>query len=506
MPMRKIIAILFLTLFLAGTVVVTSARSILQGTQCVVEADQKIEGSLFVFCAELYIYGEVTGDVMGLAMRTQIYGRVDGSVYLIGGLLDHYGSIGQSLHYAGAVLMIDPAQKQTAPDIASNDPALIVSVEQNIISTSLSLTIAPAALVKGRISHWGYQLVVKGRVNDEVNFSGMTLYISGEVDGTIYASVGDPASESTGLGTLLLLFGIEVEFERQGLMLTEDGTINGQVYYTGPARGILNGKTSLPPAYVPQLSAPNVLEEPNAIGNYLQQVWQEFTTLLFVGAVALVFSPRLFGMSIPLVKQQPASSVTLGMLTFILSFPTFLLILLISMLLMFILALLGLSGIVIVVVIVLTMLIVGGATLFYVLAILIARAMVAMAMGRFFIRRSTDRFRGQRLSFVGLILGTLIVAIISQINILGTVFNGLILFLGLGAMVNALLDVRRQMRTNIHLPDEDVPIYVSINEPEAAYHLKSSEDYEATADDFPDKNGLGDLPAGFDMDFFKDND
>ena len=54
------------------------ARAIRQGDQCIIEANETVEGNLFALCRTLQIRGTINGDVLGAATEAKISGTASG--------------------------------------------------------------------------------------------------------------------------------------------------------------------------------------------------------------------------------------------------------------------------------------------------------------------------------------------------------------------------------------------------------------------------------------------
>ncbi len=431
---------LLVLLVTAGT---ASARQYLQADLCLIEAGQRVEGVVFVLCQDLVINGVVDGNLIGAATTTTINGDVRDSVYLIGGQLDVFGTIGDDLHYLGAVLNI-------------HSSAQFRSSAADVICLTMSTTIEPETDLSGTVLASGYQMLLDGQVAGEVNFWGSALELSGQLAGDLNAVVGD-AEDTEGtaqLETLFLPLPVELELVDPGLRVSDTTTIAGDLNYSAPTR-ITTDSTlqAITAGDVNFTLISNQFEPPTdeeswrqSIQQYLATSVREFATLVVVGALGLLFAPRLTLAPIRNLRRRPLTSLGVGTLTFILSFPVFFFALIVSALIVFSLSLLQVGNLVLAGLVVLLILDVGGAGLFYFVAIFVARSVFCIAIGRRLLRFVFEDDGSTRYLYVSLIAGSVLIAFLVSLPVIGWIANALTLFLGLGAIVNLLQAYLRNLR------------------------------------------------------------
>ncbi len=488
---QRIISItLALLLLVTG---VASAREIIQGDQCDIGEDETVTGTLFVLCRTLTVEGRIEGNIIGAATIATIgeTGTVTGSIYLLAGQLDVYGNIGKDLHFAGVVLRV-------------HETVRFSTQNGDLISLGLSTVIFPEATVPGNVTNLGYQLIIDGQIGNEVNFWGSALTIGGEIGGNVYASVGDSQSAGASqLETLLIPFTLDVELLNPGLIVIGEGHIGGELEYTGMEEGRIDGTIDGETVYTPISVGPvqlNLGEEEvtgRQLNLYLSQVIREFTTLGVIGLVGLLLAPRLLQMPIPNLQQRPVSSLSIGLLSFILSFPIVLIIVILSFLVIFTLSLLRLDGVAAAGGIVLGLVSIGGSSLFYFIAIFIARVIVSLALGRMVVRMVAGDNGSQRILLLRLGVGVLILAIIGSLPAIGWVFNAVALFIGLGALLAVLQTQIRTVRETVtpvparkpHHPIPQLPRH-----PQEAQQLPPP-----IIDSRPLPRGMDNLPEGFEL-------
>ncbi len=463
-----------------------AAREIRQGDQCVVGANEVITGNLFVLCRTLIIYGRVEGNVLGAATTAHIQGVVTGDVYLASGQLDIDGTIGKNLHFAGPVLRVLPAAK-------------FEDKQADLLSLSLSTTVADGATIPGTITGAGYQLVLDGNTGGEINFWGSALTLNGRAGGDVDANVGDP--QSTGISqlqTLLIPFSWDVQLINPGLLITERGSVEGNLRYAGPTEGKITGKVTGQTSYNPVIVQPTlnqiINEEQGGLRVYLSQAAREFLTLAIVGALWLMFAQRSFQLPIRQLQSRPLPSIGVGLLTFILSFPVILIIVLLSVLVIFILSLFQLDSLLIGGGILLGIINIGGASFFYFIAVFVSRVVVCLALGRFVLRVIGGENLGSRALFASMLIGVAVLALLGTLPVIGWIINAIFAFLGLGAI---LLVLQAQLRRYRDVPPGP-PLRTAANAPMLLAGRDNSRAFPPPIiDDGPRSPGTDNLPDGF---------
>lgn len=486
------IVLIIAILFIAGGV---SASEYLDGETCHVQPDEVIEGDLFVFCGELRVEGQVNGSILGAARSATITGTVDGSLYLLGGELNLSGTLGKDLHFGGIALSV-------------NDTADFETTNSGIVSANLSNTIAENATVPGNIINLGYQLIIEGVVAGQVNFWGSALHINGQVGDDVTASVGNAESDgaSSQIQTLLIPFPFEVNLVDPGLVLGENGYIDGQLEYTGPTRGQFRRNQLAETPIFNQTGVaifnPNEPTSTENIERYLRRVLYEFISLAFVGLVFMLAIPRQMQSPLRYIKSRPVSTLGVGMLSFILSFPIVLIMALLSVFVVVILSLLPIDTVVIFGGMVLGLANIGAASIFYFTAIYVARMIVALAVGRFIVRRTNQWDDGWRGLGLSLLIGTLILSFFTTIPVPAVSWgvNAFTAFLGLGAILTILrVKIAAFLAST---PAEPTPAYEEASATTIStalpYLPDDMQDYANPIIDQEDGPGMRNLPEGFD--------
>ncbi len=505
--------LLICLLFIGGVV---SAREIFQGDACFVAADEVIMGNVFVLCEELIIAGRIEGNVIGAALRGTLTGQIDGSVYLVGGQVVLSAQVEREVHFAGLMLWLQTAIPDTFP--AAMDSTTTPKIGGSVLSFSLSTRLADEADIGGGLIGVGYQVIVRGRVAGEINFWGSGLTIDGQVGGNVYASVGDPASDGTQIETLLLPFGFEPDLQPPGMTITERGTVQKTLEYSGPVAGQFPQDWQIPTIFNSTANVPlPTAESPETLVVYANNFFYEATILLTAGLLGLIVLPEIFHIPLSTMRHQVVSSVSVGMLAFIISFPIVLMMGVLSLAVLVVLQLLGLSGIAVVLGSLLALMNFGGAGIFYFVAIFVARALVAFAMGRLLLRLFRFSNRAPRRGLLSMVVGGLLLALLISLPVVGWVFNAGALFWGLGSILTTILGRLRTIRETVPAASSTwqtlsaavVPLPSLTPTPPVNDALLPAQAEPATPVSVSPlalmPPGMTDLPEGFDPDFFDES-
>ena len=428
---RKLIIILILILGITGTV---SARDIINGEECAIPANTVIAGDLFVLCNNLNVEGQIEGSIIGLSRTAIIHptAKINGSIYLIAGELTVEGTIGKDVHFGGLILTI-------------GENTEFEHEYGSVITANLTNTIEAGTVVPGNITEAGYQLIINGDVNNQINFWGSALHINGTVGDNVNATVGN--SESTGassqIETLLLPF-FKLELIDPGLTLTRRGNINGDLEYRGPTEGVIMGRVEGASIYyAPETAVVDVndfSQSARQFRRYFESVVREFITLIVVAAFLLLLVPKYIERPLRDLQVRPISVFGVGLLSFILSFPIVLIIASVSLVFMILLTRLALGNVAFFAGIVLGLANIGIASVFYFTAIYIGRVVFGLAIGKVIVRvlRIKPFESNLRNTILSTVIGVWILSMGVTVPIVGIVVNAIAMFMGLGAIMGVV--------------------------------------------------------------------
>jgi cytoskeletal protein CcmA (bactofilin family) len=429
MHLKRVLVIFTLALILLGNGT-SSAREIRQGDQCLIGAAETIRGNLFALCRTLIVNGKVEGNLIGAATRSEINGSISGDIYLLSGQLDLNGTVGGDLHFGGAVLRILPT-------------AQFEGETSDLVGINLSTTLADGVTIPGSITSVGYQLILNGDVGKEINFWGSALTVNGSAGGNADATVGDPQSGISQLQTLLIPFSWDVNLINPGLVVGKRGNIQGDLHYSGPTEGTIEGSVTGKTEFTAVVTQPDltqiIAEEEGGrrgLSIYLSQALREFITLAIVGLIGLWIFARPLQAQVKHIQNRPLPSIGVGLLSFIVAFPIVLIIIVFILFIIFVLLLLQLDGLLMTLVSGgLLGTLVGAISVFFFVAIFVSRVIVCLWAGRMLVRLALGDDGSPRIAYFSLIAGIAVLALLSPLPVVGWIINALALFLGLGAVM-----------------------------------------------------------------------
>lgn len=418
------------------------ALDVLQSNNCTVPDGTTVEGNLYALCLELNIEGDVNGNVFAAAVRTEITGEIQGDIYLLTGDVRFNSPMAGNVHVGGGV-------------IEFLTDAALTGESANLITASLSTTVPKEIQVGGDVIAVGYQLVMNGDTTGNLDFSGSVLSIDGTVEGDVTATVGDSRAEGTAsqIQTLLVFLPFKANLIDPGLRISDDASIGGDLTYRGFQPILLHdleqvGGETLFTSIDNQIELNALADEgrrTSAITEYFAQVIRDFTTLLLLGLFMLGLVPGFVQAAFSEMRRRSLTHVGIGLLTFTLSFPVLLLVLAATLLIIVLLSFLRIDGLLFAAGALFGLVDLGGASVFYFVAIYVSRTLVAFALGRWLVFRIT-RSSTVWSWLLSLAVGTFILSMLFALPVIGFFFNAVALFLGLGAIIGVMQNQIRKLR------------------------------------------------------------
>lgn len=471
---------------------VALARDLQQGENCVIPADTVVKGSLFTFCQNLTIAGRVEGNLIGIGLRATISGEIGKNVYLAGLTLEQSGVIRGDLHYVGLMLQLD------TPAVAPQGPAA-----GQVIFAALSAAFGQNTQIAGPVTGLGYQALIEGRVNDEFSYWGSAFALSNRVDGDVYATVGNPETDASDLETLLLPLDIELTAAQPGLVIAPTGRVSGRLEYAGPAEATIEGRVDGQIKYhSTRLVLAPELPQQGLASIFYDRFKRELTVLLTAGLLGLALSRTQFQRPLSHLRGRPARSFVVGMLLFIISFPVALILLIVTAVAIMLPLALHLDGVALVAGACLALVDIAVIGVFYFTAIFVARAVVALSVGRLVLQVALGADQARRSPRLGVVIGVALLSLLASLPVVGFLFNAGALFIGLGAIFGAALESAQKLRLRQMRAAEPAD-----HGPASALKARDSDAQPPAVAPLalpPIARGIGldDLPEGFDPGLF----
>ncbi len=479
----------WLILLLAG-IQLASAHDVQQGDKCVVAPNSTISGNLFALCRTLTVNGHISGNLIGAATTAVINGQVDGSIYLLAGQLDMNGTVGESLHYAGVVLKV-------------NDGAKFEGSRSDLIAVSLSTNVAKSVNIPGSLIDLGYQVSVDGTIGGETSFWGSSLTVNGTLTGDVEAQVGDTNADVSQLQSLLIPFPIDLTLNQPGLHVNEGALVAARLHYSGPTEADIAPNTTMQdPIYTPVLVQPDLTQialgeqdQSRGLSVYLAQVVREFLTLGIIGLIGLLLVPRALQAPQRSLRARPLPCLSVGLLSFIISFVAVPFVILLSILVVVAVGLLQVNELTIVIGTILGVTDIGGASVLFFVVIFVSRVVLCLALGRALIHLLFGDDHSSRAIWLGLLVGIVLLSVVASLPVIGWIVNAVAAFLGLGAIL-IILQSRIELARDANPPPRIVTVA-------PAAMPRRSEDPRLVPppppilDDNPPPVGMSNLPEGF---------
>lgn len=403
----------------------------MRGDRCIVAEDDYIVEDFFFICRVLEVRGTIEGDLLGVASNITIEqtATITGDLWVLGGKVEIEGTVGDDVHFIGISISVSDRARFTNPRI-------------DLMAITLNVSITPDAAIPGDLLVYGYQALMDGTVGGDIDFSGEALIINGVVNGRVDASVGD-VRRSTDIPGLPIY---DVSFRNPGLRLGEEAVVGGNLSYAAPSRnpippGVVQGITT----FTQTVSQPDITraEQPEAaariFSRYLIDSLRDLLTVMIIGVLGLRVVPNFVIQPAQNVQRRLIPTIGWGLVAFMLSFPTAVLLILISIVALLILFALRLSDLSIISAIGLVtanLALIGG---FWFLLLFMGRVVVSFAVGQLICRymlrvREPDGFRRWILC---LVLGGIIYVLLTNIPLpaVGIIIELVVALAGIGAVV-----------------------------------------------------------------------
>jgi hypothetical protein len=402
----------------------TATDGIIGLEACTVEEEEVILEDFFFACNTLTIRGYIDGDAVGIASRVIITrtGWVTGDVWVFGGQLSIEGIVGEDIHFGGVDLDILGLARLPNP-------------RTDVFAAALSMEMSPETLIPGDVIFYGYQALLLGSINGNVDFQGQALVLGKRVAGEVAATVGDQEANAP-LNSLPLLY--TVDFHDPGLYLEESAFILGALRYEAPTPlsvgkavgGEVFYTQSVPTASLAQAQRSETFIQ--ILGNYLFITIRDVIALSVIGITMLNFFTRFFSESSYRVQTRPIPSFSLGLMLALVFTPIALLGILTSLILLMVISIITLSEITVLLAILLTVLNLGFMGGFFFALAFLGRALSCFVLG-FVLVRGLRNIWQKRIGTPPVVLNELWFPVV-----LGTSLVSLVVHMPLGAVVAVL--------------------------------------------------------------------
>ncbi len=439
-PSGILMLVLILAMFLVPTAAAGEVRS---GGTVEIKQGETVPDDLYVFAETVLVNGTIQGDLISFSTKVVVgpTGVIEGDLLAAGQVLDLQGNVKDDARLAAAIITLgDTAQ-----------------VGDDIMAAGYSLESKPGSQIQGSSAFAGFQALLAGTVEEDLDFAGNSLYLQGKVAGDAYVEVGGAESRMPFNPFTFIPNTPIVPTVPAGLTIGDEASIGGSLVYQAPQQasipaGTVAGEIEFSQVTVP-VKTPECKTEVRvergftlenvvrAVANWGRALFRNLMSLLIVGLLLAWLFPRLLSGSGETLKIRPWASLGVGVLTgivFWLVMPV------LSIVLFAIVLLVGLFS-------------VGGLffpALLLMILVLLVLFLAFLISGSFFSKLIICQVIGQLIlggfkspaanhRFFPWLLGLVIFILLRSIPFVGWIVNILAVLFGLGAFVLWLFGQRK---------------------------------------------------------------
>jgi cytoskeletal protein CcmA (bactofilin family) len=416
----------------------------LNGNQ--VRIDGTVFGNVFITANNAVITGSVHGDVFAFGDTIVVTntGVIDGNLIAGANTVQVSGKISNSLVGGSSSLVLNQGAE----------------IGRNIYFGGFSLEADPQTDVGVDMYVAGYQLILGGTVNRDVNGAAAAIEVNGDIGRNATFNMGEaqytfeyisipPSIPST---------------ISPGLRVSPDAKIGGDLKYTyslnqsatinNQPGGKIIYKTPVPS----QQSVPHPVSHIERQANFwgwlmgqfflgtLKRFWVNLFSLILLGGLVVAFLPGLLKSSTTQLSLKPMVSFGYGLLVVISGYIALILAGLVILALSIIFTLISLGG--------LSTATFGlgfaslgfAGVVFTMLVIYASKLVVAYLVGRWILKGIAPQSRAAQMPFWCLVIGILVYAILRSLPFVGWIFALIVILFGLGAIWLAFLSWRNQRK------------------------------------------------------------
>ena len=351
-----------------------------QSASYFISTDETQEKDLYLWSQRLDIEGTLDGDLIAWVQSGGIGGTVTQDLAVFAQDLRITGEVGDDVRVLGQNLMIDG------------------TVKGDVLFLGANLIVSETATIEGSVLAAGGVAVINGHVDGDVRFVGGTVTLNGSVAGN-------------------------AEFLTDGgLAIGQRASIGGDLKYRGPGEvnfdhGIVGGSITFEPKG--QSVDRTIGRQIAALNTFRLVLWiLSFITAIIAGTVIVALTRDHAWKTAETMRKRPLKSLGIGFIAFI-CLPVVILIAFVLILTIPLSLILALA---------------------YIIALYIAKFYVSIWLGNLILRRGG---RTDKSPIPGLLLGLVIVYLVTAIPVLGTLVGIVIIFFGLGALLQ-----RKEIRLN----------------------------------------------------------
>ncbi|MDQ3966369.1 MAG: polymer-forming cytoskeletal protein [Actinomycetota bacterium] len=423
---RKLLILAGLAL-LVGLVAASPVQAVetRSGEEVVIGPDEVIEDDLYVFANEVVVDGTIRGDLVAFGSNITVDGTVEEDLTAAGQTVEIGGTVDDDARVAGQALLL-------------SQDAL---VSDDLIAAAFSLENEPDSAIGGTLIYAGYQALLSGTIDEDVDVAANALELDGEVGGDVDAEVdGEDGAPQPSL--FMPTPRVQMPTVEPGLTLTGLARVGGNLTYESSDEADISPAARIGGELV-RTERPAEEEKPTGtVADAVLDNLRSLVELVLVGLLLMWLAPYWTRRLADTIQARPLSTLGWGVLGFIVFVALGVAILLVTILLAVIFGFLTLGSVVLLI-IGLGLLVEGALVLaFFISTSYLAQIVVSFLVGRLLLGRVLPNRAAGRV--LPLIVGLILYVVLRAIPVLGILVGLIVVLLGLGALFNAIWTVFRR--------------------------------------------------------------
>ena len=386
------------------------------GDRVVIGSNEDINDDLYVAANEIVVDGTVRGDLIAIGNSVRVNGAVRQDVIAAGRSVEIGGTVGHATRIAGQTLLVSKGAQ----------------VDGDLLAAGYSLQNQRGSTVGGTLAYTGYQALLEGNVDGDLQGALNALELGGEVGKNVDVQVdgqggGGPPFVSTTPSE------VPVPTVQPGLTLTDSAKVGGDLNYESSAEAQISPDAQIGGQVNPTIRTTQQEEKTTTpVANVVFSILRSFVALLLVGLLLVWLVPRWLRRRAGTVLDRPLASFGWGVLAFIGFLALGIAILLATILLTIIFGVLTLGGLVLLFIALGVLAEAVLVTVFLVSTNYVAQVIVSFLAGVLVLEgfrpgRDTGRV-------LPLVIGLILYVILRAIPWLGFIVGLAVVLLGLGAL------------------------------------------------------------------------
>ncbi len=420
-----------------------------------VEVGEVINDDLILVGQQVVMEGTINGLLLSSAQDIVINGTVNGDAFLFGQTVTiGEGGVIKGNLFTGAQTVNNDGRVEGS--VFSGTMATILKdssfVGRNVYFGGYSLEILKGAEVGKDLAAGGYQVILNGKVDRDVNVSVGALEINGTVGRNVDAVVGDPsvANHAPYISQANM-----PETINPGLHVSDGARIMGNLNYTsaipqrgqieGQPAGIVNYRTPVPGdkhdvrTVRPQKDTFDFFAA--GVGKIFTGMARNFISIFLLGALALWLIPSVLKSITETIRTRPLPSAGYGILVYILGWVGAGISVLVIITVTIILAFISLGGLAGFAFWSGTSALVVFLTFFGMMISLGSKVLVSYLVGHWIMRQFTKNTNVN--PYLSLLLGVIVYTLLRAIPVFGWLVAAVVIVIGLGATWLYLFNLRK---------------------------------------------------------------